>query len=47
MFRASLHFVDQNKNPAKYLKHYLKIHYLTIGAHVSEHVRYHKVGVKK
>ena len=41
MFWASLHF------PAKDLKHYLKFQCLTLGAHLSERIRCHKVGVTK
>ena len=42
-----LHFVDQNKNPAKCLKHYLRIPCLTISVHLSEPIRCHKVGATK
>ena len=46
MFRASFYFVDQNKNLAKYLKHYLiKIQCLSKSVQLSEHIRNHKVGV--
>ena len=42
MFWGSIHFVDQNEIPVS-----LKIQCLTLGAHFSECIRYHQVGVTK
>ena len=42
IFWGSLHFVDQNKNLAK-----SKITMPTIGVHLSEHIRYYRLGLQK
>ena len=39
MIWDSLLFVDQNRNGAKYLKHYFKVKHLTISAHLSQSAR--------
>ena len=41
-----LRHVDQNKNGAKYLEHYLKVYCLTISVFLSQHIRYHWLSTK-